>query len=68
MLAQFGRSHDGCADGAGSWRSKDSREDGYALHLEPELGKSWPVDIRTGFHYVANCVHRWVFHRCAERD
>jgi uncharacterized membrane protein YccC len=39
---------------------KDSREDGYAQKLEPELGKL-VADIRTGFHYVASCAHRWQF-------
>ncbi|MGA8044277.1 MAG: FUSC family protein [Terracidiphilus sp.] len=60
MLAQFGRSLMDALT-ALELAVKDSREDGYALHLEPELGKL-VVDIRTGFHYVANCVHRWVFH------
>ena len=60
MLAQFERSLMDALT-ALELAVKDSREDGYAQRLEPELGKL-VVDIRTGFHYVANCVHRWVFH------
>jgi len=40
---------------------KDSRDDGYAEQLEPALGKL-VTDIRTGFHYVAVCIHKWRFH------
>ncbi len=40
---------------------KDSREDGYAEQLEPALGKL-VADIRTGFNYVASCIHKWRFH------
>jgi hypothetical protein len=40
---------------------KDSHEDGYAQQLEPALGKL-AVDIRTGFHHVAGCIHTWRFH------
>lgn len=39
---------------------KDSVEDRYAEQLEPELGKL-AQDIRTGFHYVASCIHNWRF-------
>lgn len=39
----------------------DSHEDAYAQQLEPELGKL-AVDIRTGFHHVARCIHEWRFH------
>ena len=39
---------------------KDSHEDGYAQQLEPALGKL-AVDIRTGFHHVAGCIHNWRF-------
>lgn len=40
---------------------KDSHDDGYAEQLEPALGKL-VMDIATGFHYVASCIHRWRFH------
>ncbi len=60
MLAQFGRS---LLDSlvALELAVKDSRDDGYAEQLEPALGKL-VLDIRTGFHYVASCIHNWRFH------
>jgi hypothetical protein len=39
---------------------KGSTEDGYAELLEPELGKL-AIDIHSGFHYVAACIHKWRF-------
>jgi hypothetical protein len=39
---------------------KDSVEDRYAAQLEPELG-TLAQDVRTGFHYVASCIHNWRF-------
>jgi uncharacterized membrane protein YccC len=60
MLAQFGRSlFDSLI--ALELAVKDSRDDGYAEQLEPALGKL-VLDIRTGFHYVASCIHSWRFH------
>ena len=60
MLAQFGRSlYDALV--ALDLAVKDSHEDAYAQRLEPELGKL-AVDICSGFHYVAGCIHRWRFH------
>ena len=60
MLAQFGRSlFDALV--ALEFSVKDSHEDGYAQQLEPALGRL-SVDIRTGFHYVAECIHEWRFH------
>jgi uncharacterized membrane protein YccC len=60
MLAQFGRSlFDALV--ALEFAVKDSHEDGYAQQLEPVLGRL-AVDIRTGFHHVAECVHEWRFH------
>ena len=60
MLAQFGRSlFDALV--ALEFSVKDSHEDGYAQQLEPALGRL-AVDIRTGFHYVAECIHEWRFH------
>jgi len=60
MLAQFGRSlFDALI--ALEFSVKDSREDGYAQQLEPALGRL-AVDIRTGFHHVAECIHEWRFH------
>ena len=59
MLAQFGRSlFDALV--ALEFSVKDSREDGYAQQLEPALGRL-AVDIRTGFHHVAECIHEWHF-------
>ena len=40
---------------------RDSHQDEYAQQLEPELGKL-AVDIRSGFHHVAGCIHVWRFH------
>ena len=60
MLAQFGRSlFDALV--ALELAVKDSHEDGYAQQLEPALGRL-AVDTRTGFHYVAECIHGWRFH------
>ena len=60
MLSQFGRSlFDALV--ALEIAVKDSREDGYAFQLEPELGRL-ALDIRTGFHHVASCIHGWSFH------
>jgi hypothetical protein len=59
MLSQFGSSlFDALV--ALEFSVKDSREDGYAPQLEPALGKL-TVDIRTGFHHVAGCIHGWRF-------
>jgi uncharacterized membrane protein YccC len=59
MLSQFGRSlYDALV--ALELSVKDSREDGYALQLEPALGQL-ALDIRTGFHHVASCIHKWSF-------
>jgi hypothetical protein len=60
MLAQFGRSlFDALV--ALEFSVKDSHEDGYAQQLEPAMGHL-AVDIRSGFHYVAGCIHGWRFH------
>lgn len=60
MLAQFGRSlFDSLV--ALEMAVKDSLEDGYARQLEPALG-TLAADIRTGFDYVAGCIHAWRFH------
>jgi uncharacterized membrane protein YccC len=60
MLAQFGRSvFDALV--ALELAVKDSHEDKYVQQLEPALGRL-AVDIRTGFHYVASCIHNWRFH------
>jgi uncharacterized membrane protein YccC len=59
MLSQFGRSlFDALV--ALEISVKDSHEDAYAQQLEPALGKL-ATDIRTGFHHVADCIHRWRF-------
>jgi hypothetical protein len=60
MLAQYGRSQFDALI-ALELAVKDSREDGYALQLEPALGRL-AIDIRSGFHYVAECTHSWRFH------
>lgn len=60
MLSQFGRSlFDALL--ALQFAVEGSREDRFAQQLEPELGKL-AVDIRTGFHHVAGCIHKWSFH------
>ena len=60
MLVQFGHSiFDALV--ALEFSVKDSHHDAFAQQLEPELGKL-AVDIRTGFHHVAECVHEWRFH------
>jgi uncharacterized membrane protein YccC len=60
MLAQFGRSlFDALV--ALELAVKDSHHDAFAQQLEPALGKL-AVDIRTGFHHVAGCIHEWHFH------
>jgi uncharacterized membrane protein YccC len=60
MLSQFGRS---ILDAliALEYSVKDSHQDAYAQQIEPELGRL-AVDIRTGFHHVASCIHGWKFH------
>ena len=60
MLAQFGRSLNNALL-ALELAVRDSHQDAYALQLEPELGRL-AVDIRTGFHHVARCIHEWCFH------
>ena len=60
MLEQFGRSlFDSLV--ALEIAVKDSSEDNFAQHLEPEFGQL-ANDIHTGFQYVANCTHLWRFH------
>ena len=60
MLAQFGRSiFDALV--ALEFAVRDSHEDDYAQQLEPALGRL-AVDIQSGFHYLASCIHGWRFH------
>jgi uncharacterized membrane protein YccC len=60
MLAQFGRSlFDALV--ALELAVKDSHEDECAQQLEPALERL-AVDIRTRFHYLAECIHGWRFH------
>jgi uncharacterized membrane protein YccC len=60
MLAQFGRSlFDALV--ALELAVKDSREDECAQQLEPALERL-AVNIRTRFHYLAECIHSWRFH------
>jgi uncharacterized membrane protein YccC len=59
MLSQFGRSiFDALL--ALQFSVEGSHEDGYALQLEPAIGRL-AVDIRTGFNHVAGCIHKWRF-------
>jgi uncharacterized membrane protein YccC len=59
MVSQFGRSlFDALI--ALEFSVKDSNEDGFAHRLEPALGRL-ALDIRTGFHHVAGCIHGWRF-------
>jgi Fusaric acid resistance protein family len=58
-LSQFGRSlFDALV--ALEFSVKDSHPDAFAHKLEPALGKL-AVDIRSGFHHVAGCIHAWRF-------
>src|ERR1700733_443550 len=60
MLAQFGRSiFDALV--ALEFAVRDSHEDKYVQQLEPALGQL-AKDIRSGFHYLASCIHGWWFH------
>ncbi len=60
MLAQFGRSiFDALV--ALEFAVRDSHEDDYAQRLEPALGRL-AIDIQSGFHYLASCIHGWRFH------
>lgn len=59
MLSQFCRSlFDALL--ALQFSVEGSCEDRFAQQLEPELGKL-AVDIRSGFHHVAGCIHKWGF-------
>ncbi|MFZ1087136.1 MAG: FUSC family protein [Terracidiphilus sp.] len=60
MLSQFGRSQFDALI-ALELAVQDSHEDGYAQQLEPALGRL-AIDIRSGFHYIAECTHTWRFH------
>jgi uncharacterized membrane protein YccC len=60
MLSQFGRSQFDALI-ALELAVKDSHEDGYAQQLEPALGRL-VIDIRAGFHYIAECTFAWRFH------
>lgn len=40
---------------------RESHNDAYAQQLEPALS-CLILDIRTGFHHVASCIHTWRFH------
>jgi uncharacterized membrane protein YccC len=60
MLVQFGHSlYDTLV--ALELAVRDSKDNGYAEHLEPALGKL-VADIHAGFHYVASCIDQWRFH------
>lgn len=59
MLSQFGRSIFEALV-ALEFSVEGSREDGFALRLEPALGRL-AIDIQTGFHHVAACIHGWRF-------
>lgn len=60
MLAQFGRSiFDALV--ALEYAMKDTHQDVYAQQLERELGRL-TVDVHSGFHHVASCIHNWRFH------
>ncbi len=60
MLSQFGRSLFDALN-ALEFSAKDSHEDRYAQQLEPALGRL-AIDIRAGFHYIAECTYAWRFH------
>lgn len=59
MLSEFGRAiFDALV--ALEIAVRESHEDAYAHQLEAELARL-AVDIATGFHYVARCIHSWRF-------
>jgi uncharacterized membrane protein YccC len=60
MLSHFGRSQFDALI-ALELAVKDSHEDGYAQQLEPALGRL-AIDVRAGFHYIAECTFAWRFH------
>lgn len=62
MLHQFGRELEDVlkALGIAIKGSKQTGQEDYAAHLEPELG-CLATDIQRGFQYVAGCIHRWRF-------
>jgi uncharacterized membrane protein YccC len=64
LLHQFGRALKDLMH-ALSLAVEGSGEDGYAVHLEPELGKL-SADIYKGFQFVAGCIHRWEFDKAPE--
>jgi uncharacterized membrane protein YccC len=58
-LLQFGRSlFDALV--ALEFSVEGSHQEGYALQLEPALGKLG-ADIRNGFHHLAGSIHEWRF-------
>jgi uncharacterized membrane protein YccC len=64
LLTEFGRS---LSDAllALEFAVKDSHEDRFAQQLEPVL-THFANDIRSGFNYIAACVHGWQFSKPAE--
>lgn len=59
ILMQFGREIEDLLK-ALELAMEQSEADGYAVNLEPELGKL-AGDIQRGFQHVAACVHHWRF-------
>ena len=58
-LSQFGRSlFDALL--ALDFGAKDSHDDRFAQQLEPALERL-AIDIRSGFQYMASCIHKWRF-------
>jgi uncharacterized membrane protein YccC len=65
MLFQFGREMEDSLTAMELASQGNTGNDGYADHLEPELGKL-AVDIQKEFQYVAGCIHRWRFDEASE--
>jgi uncharacterized membrane protein YccC len=59
ILAQFGREMEDLLK-ALELAIQKRESDGYAKHLEPELGQL-ASDIQLGFQHVATCIHHWRF-------
>jgi uncharacterized membrane protein YccC len=65
LLHQFGRELEDALKALGLALQNPAADNGYAAHLEPELGKL-AIDIHLGFQYVGGCIHRWHFAEAPE--
>jgi uncharacterized membrane protein YccC len=65
MLFQFGKEMEDSLTALELAGHGNTGSDGYADHLEPELGKL-AANIQREFQYVAGCIHRWRFDEAPE--